>query len=256
MTDTERDELREALQSFINLYSDDKGMDSFPDATQVELKSTTFGMIRKARAALSRLSAQPEAKDARELSDAIAKLYADATHCPNCPDQGWFVGGAIDDPEQEQCEYCYTVETSYFNVKEKVRELLAARLASARAQGDNMEPKRLKEALERGKIKYCGEPSRAVKDCAILTQAYYSTLARAEQAERKGEELREALEGARIDLNNIAVGGMTPAWYERKAREGLSRLEAALSRLSASGQGEERARSIVRPAAPAKEDKI
>jgi hypothetical protein len=76
----------------------------------------------------------PEAaKDARGLVDAIAKLYADATHCPNCPDQGWFVGGATDDPEQEQCEYCYTVETSYFNIKEKVRELLEAAIRYARA---------------------------------------------------------------------------------------------------------------------------
>lgn len=45
--------LREALEEFVALYDDDIGMDSFPDATQVEGKSTTFGVLRRARALLA-----------------------------------------------------------------------------------------------------------------------------------------------------------------------------------------------------------
>ena len=37
--------------------------------------------------------------------------------CPNCPDQGWYAvaNHYTGEPEQEQCEFCYTVENSMFN---------------------------------------------------------------------------------------------------------------------------------------------
>jgi hypothetical protein len=47
------DRLAEALADFISLYDDDIGMDAFPAATQVEIKSTTLGHCRIARAALA-----------------------------------------------------------------------------------------------------------------------------------------------------------------------------------------------------------
>lgn len=34
------------------------------------------------------------------------------SHCPNCPDQGWYFVGAHGD--QEQCQWCETVESSIF----------------------------------------------------------------------------------------------------------------------------------------------
>jgi hypothetical protein len=38
------------------------------------------------------------------------------THCPNCPDQGWYiVADNSGEPEQVQCEWCYTVPNSVFN---------------------------------------------------------------------------------------------------------------------------------------------
>lgn len=44
--------LVEALEGLVELYDDDIGMDRFPCATQVEIKSTTLGNLRRARAAL------------------------------------------------------------------------------------------------------------------------------------------------------------------------------------------------------------
>lgn len=37
--------------------------------------------------------------------------------CPYCPNQGWFVVANYytGEPEQQQCEFCYTVENSVFN---------------------------------------------------------------------------------------------------------------------------------------------
>lgn len=47
-------ELEVALESLVVLYNDDIGMDCFPDSTQVEIKSTTFGVLRTARKALKK----------------------------------------------------------------------------------------------------------------------------------------------------------------------------------------------------------
>lgn len=42
-------------------------------------------------------------------------------HCPNCPDQGWYVvqDSWSGEPLQEQCEFCWTVENSVFNLTNK-----------------------------------------------------------------------------------------------------------------------------------------
>ena len=50
-----------------------------------------------------------------------SSLYSrlcNAQRCPNCPDRGWYVvaNRNTGEPEQEQCEYCYTVPDSLFNV--------------------------------------------------------------------------------------------------------------------------------------------
>jgi hypothetical protein len=66
-------------------------------------------------------------------------------HCPNCPDQGWYAGrarlapryeynsdtgeevflGLEYDWEQEQCEFCWTVENSYFNKVERLKNVVS-----------------------------------------------------------------------------------------------------------------------------------
>jgi hypothetical protein len=68
--------------------------------------------------------------------NAVEELYV---HCPNCPDQGWYAvrskpkpiyhyssieddwvfDGYEESCEQEQCEFCWTVENSYFNKARK-----------------------------------------------------------------------------------------------------------------------------------------
>lgn len=51
----------------------------------------------------------------------IEFLSIKGQHCPNCPDQGWYaIQNRNGDPEQEQCEFCYTVEDSVFNINNKV----------------------------------------------------------------------------------------------------------------------------------------
>ena len=36
--------------------------------------------------------------------------------CPNCDDEGYYAAGFISNPEQVQCEFCYTVKNSIFNI--------------------------------------------------------------------------------------------------------------------------------------------
>ena len=41
-------------------------------------------------------------------------------HCPNCPDVGWYVMEDYQgEPEQIQCEFCYTVRNSVFNMNDE-----------------------------------------------------------------------------------------------------------------------------------------
>ena len=47
------DELLEAAKDILELYDDDIGMEAFPCATQVEIKSTTLGVLRNFRAAIA-----------------------------------------------------------------------------------------------------------------------------------------------------------------------------------------------------------
>jgi hypothetical protein len=39
--------------------------------------------------------------------------------CPNCPDRGWYTKYNEDAPYQEQCEFCYNVPNSIFNLTYK-----------------------------------------------------------------------------------------------------------------------------------------
>ena len=47
----------------------------------------------------------------------------EALSCPNCPNQGWYEvrNRNTGEPEQEQCEFCYTTPNSYFNVKASIK---------------------------------------------------------------------------------------------------------------------------------------
>jgi hypothetical protein len=47
--------------------------------------------------------------------------------CPNCENVGWYARQVSDDEyEQEQCEFCYTVEDSVFNVVTKLQSTITA----------------------------------------------------------------------------------------------------------------------------------
>jgi len=48
------------------------------------------------------------------IIEAEVQRRREGEHCPNCPDQGWFIGGQGDEPEQVQCEFCYTNTNSIF----------------------------------------------------------------------------------------------------------------------------------------------
>lgn len=58
--------------------------------------------------------------------------------CPNCNNVGYYADGPTDDPEQTQCEFCYTVPNSLFNLKEKCRAALG--LAKKGDDEDDEEP--------------------------------------------------------------------------------------------------------------------
>jgi hypothetical protein len=85
---------------------------------------------------------------ARELEQQIEMLNGSAEHCPNCPDQGWFVGGTTDGPEQVQCQFCDIVEMSVFNIKLKIADLIAASFQRERDEA-------LRDAVGRAKDWYC-----------------------------------------------------------------------------------------------------
>ena len=49
----------------------------------------------------------------------VEALQSGAENCPNCPNRGWWQ--ALD--EQHQCEWCYTVPHSRFNIDALASEL-------------------------------------------------------------------------------------------------------------------------------------
>ena len=54
------------------------------------------------------------------------KNLVDAEVCPNCIDKGWFIQANRNtgDAEQEQCQWCYEIETSLFRRKKQARAVL------------------------------------------------------------------------------------------------------------------------------------
>lgn len=76
--------------------------------------------VRRLRVQLS--TAENDLERARELIQSL--LIAE--RCPNCPDQGWYSWGLTEEPEQVQCEWCGTTETSLFKAKERAKEFLEA----------------------------------------------------------------------------------------------------------------------------------
>ncbi len=50
----------------------------------------------------------------------------DYENCPSCNNVGWYtVHRHNGEPEQEQCEFCYTVENSIFNIISNLEQQLA-----------------------------------------------------------------------------------------------------------------------------------
>ncbi len=87
-----------------------------------------------------------------------------AQDCPMCPNQGWYADGQ----EQMQCEFCYTVPNSRFNIdaalsaheeedakrEEEVRELVMLSehaLTALRAHGYNIAADHLAEQIAKVK---------------------------------------------------------------------------------------------------------
>ena len=56
----------------------------------------------------------PDASSASLLSGGLA-----AVHCPNCPDQGFYIiqNGHTGEPEQVQCMFCNITPNSVFNIE-------------------------------------------------------------------------------------------------------------------------------------------
>lgn len=54
-------------------------------------------------------------------------LFSEYYNCPACPNQGWYTEGSINqstgevEPEQVQCEFCYTHPQSVFNYLSKIK---------------------------------------------------------------------------------------------------------------------------------------
>jgi len=63
----------------------------------------------------------------------IDELNNIAEDCPNCPNQGWYevtgtyinrhTGEPEPQQEQEQCQFCYEVKNSRFNIENRIKEL-------------------------------------------------------------------------------------------------------------------------------------
>ena len=55
----------------------------------------------------------------------MSKEYYSKHECPNagCRNQGWYPVGDPYDPDQEQCEWCYTMPESVFNMKNRITDL-------------------------------------------------------------------------------------------------------------------------------------
>jgi len=57
--------------------------------------------------------------------DIMQKLHDDKRlakweDCPNCNNEGRYRGGSYDDPEEVQCEFCWTNEKSIFYNEQKL----------------------------------------------------------------------------------------------------------------------------------------
>lgn len=62
---------------------------------------------------------QAELDDAKERERVLRSFLEvmKGVQCPYCDNDGWYVVNHGGQPEQEQCEWCYTFEFSIFNVK-------------------------------------------------------------------------------------------------------------------------------------------
>jgi hypothetical protein len=59
-----------------------------------------------------------------QLADATQKLE-EARKCPHCDDEGFTVQpDRRGEPEQVQCEFCYTVPNSIFNMRQRIDQAI------------------------------------------------------------------------------------------------------------------------------------
>lgn len=68
----------------------------------------------------------------------LAAAIDSAQRCPNCPDQGWYAEAdpRSGDPVQVQCEFCYTLPDSMFNVHQRVKAALLSEKPLADTERD------------------------------------------------------------------------------------------------------------------------
>lgn len=81
-------------------------------------------------------------------------LLALADDCPNCQNQGWYVvaNRNTGEPEQQQCEWCYTVKNSRFNIDQIIARTTSE--IAAVPPDDRVDDGLRSEALDRRDDKY------------------------------------------------------------------------------------------------------
>lgn len=99
----------------------------------------------------------------------LADALDNAQRCPNCSDCGWYAvhNRNTGEPEQEQCEFCYTVEDSLFNVHMKVKAALQS--LPSETEGTDKRGDFWKRAWE-GRV---NDRNEIIEECAKLADAAY-----------------------------------------------------------------------------------
>ncbi len=134
MSDEMSDEIREAFEKGTKgyIWEGDEKADAWlffqsgyksrdPEVQRLEAEKDDLQDALKCKGAILRASLtvnnklRTENKKLRELTKDLStdELYWE--NCPNCDNEGFWIGGSTDDPEQMPCEFCYTNARSVFN---------------------------------------------------------------------------------------------------------------------------------------------
>jgi hypothetical protein len=167
----------------------------------VPVPQPDFGDGRVCEPFLPDPAPEPSAQDVRELADCDDIQFAQLV--------GTVFGRS-------------SPEGGYDPTAVRVAEMIVARHGPARRA--RAPSQRFRAWVEKWAAEDIPEGSRTASFTRVLAELNESE-ARAPSQSGAGA----ILEGLRIDLNSLAIGGMTPVWYESKARALLERLDALLS---------------------------